>query len=134
VFVWAVPDLVVIPARGVPAVLDWKTGRASIDGAFAQLAVYGLFVEHALEVPFPSAGYEGQIADLTSGDVSSVVLDSEALRDAEDRIRVSQGRMRALAEEAGGDPFACPPPAERGRCRTCPFLELCAPELGIPAR
>jgi hypothetical protein len=136
--VWAAPDLVYQLPGMRPVILDWKTGSVKIQQAYEQLGVYGCFAESALGLPAAPEGYEGQIAELATGECWSIDLNASDLRATEDRIRARSIEMESF-EEPDQPGVAKPLDAfqlvqSRTRCLTCNYLELCQGEASATRR
>ncbi len=130
--VWAAPDLVYTPAAGPPIIMDWKSGRVGIDGAAEQLSLYASFAHVHLGIRAPASGYEGQVADLTSGERWSIPLTADAMAAAETRVHEGVLAMSTMPTDPGqpGTEAAYPRTADRVTCRSCPFWALCEPDFG----
>lgn len=132
--VWAAPDLIFTPEIAPPIILDWKSGRVGVDSAVEQLGLYASYARVQLHLPLPTTGYEGQVADLGSGERWSVPLTAATMDAAEARVRESALAMAELPRdpEQPGTETAYPRTADRATCRNCPFWALCEPDIGSP--
>jgi hypothetical protein len=129
--VWVAPDLVYTPAAGPPIVLDWKSGRVGIDSAAEQLSLYAAYARVQLGLELPATGFDGQVADLASGERWSVPLTAEALAAAETRVREGVLAMAQLPDDPAqpGTEAAYPRTSDRVTCRSCPYWAFCEPDL-----
>lgn len=129
--VWAAPDLVYAPAVGPPVVLDWKSGRVGIDSAAAQLGLYASYARAQLGLALPVTGYDGQVADLSSGERWSVPLTADALEAAESRVREGVIALAQLPDDPvqSGTEAAYARTTDRVTCRSCPYWAFCEPDL-----
>lgn len=134
--VWAAPDLVFTPESGPPIILDWKSGRVGVDSAVEQLGLYASYARAQLRLPLPTTGYEGQVADLGSGERWSVPLTTATMDAAEARVREGTLAMAGLPCDPGQPDAeaAYPRTLDHDTCRNCPFWALCEPDVGsLPA-
>lgn len=129
--IWLAPDLVYTPAAGPPVVLDWKSGRVSIDSAVDQLGLYASYARVQLALDLPATGFDGQVADLSTGERWSVPLTAEALAAAETRVRDGVLAMGQLPDDPAqsGTEAAYPRTSDRVTCRSCPYWAFCEPDL-----
>ena len=131
--VYAQPDLVFhTPVTGW-VVVDWKTGFA--EGTGDQMAVYCLLARAALPAVAAIEQFECRVVHLAAGrtDVGSVGPADLERCATQIRARVS-GMRQLLADAALNKPedrshFALT--ANRRRCGSCNFLELCREELAV---
>ncbi|HEU4700001.1 MAG TPA: PD-(D/E)XK nuclease family protein [Gemmatimonadales bacterium] len=130
--VWVVPDLVYRSEAGW-TVLDWKAGRG--EGAEAQVALYGAALEHGAGLIGPDDLAYGRVVRLQDDADETMPIppaDREmALGIVRESVAAMGGRMRdpginAPYEQAAYERTQC-----WSTCARCPFLELCASELGL---
>lgn len=130
--VWAAPDLAYTGQDGRTVVLDWKTGRVDAGTALAQLCLYACFLRESQATETSSAGWVGQLVQLSTGEIWSADLSDAELAAAEGRVRTSLQAMRELLEPDGRTPKPLdlfPLKRCRGRCPECAYWELCEPEI-----
>ena len=130
VMVYAVPDLL-YRCEDVWTIVDWKTGPA--ENAVAQLAVYALYVEHALHVRCGDGCVRGRVITLVDGHDETYPLGTDDLERALGRVRSSIGAMRALLDDevqnVPKELSAFPLTTDPHLCWRCRFFELCRDEL-----
>ncbi|CAA9336282.1 MAG: hypothetical protein AVDCRST_MAG68-3379 [uncultured Gemmatimonadetes bacterium] len=134
--VWAAPDLAYTPASGPPIILDWKTGRVGVESAVEQLGLYAAYARTRLNLPLPTTGYDGQVADLGTGERWSVPLTAATVDAAEARVREGAMAMAGMPDDPTHPETeaAYPRTDHRDICRNCPFWAICEPETGsLPA-
>jgi hypothetical protein len=134
--VWAAPDLIFTPESGPPIILDWKSGRVGVDSAVEQLGLYASYARAQLQLPLPTSGYEGQVADLGSGERWSVPLTMATMEAAKIRVREGALAMAGLPDDPAqpGAEAAYPRTVDHTTCQNCPFWALCEPDIGsLPA-
>lgn len=131
VSLWAAPDLVYTTPDGRTILLDWKTGPTAPEEAQAQLSLYAAYAEAALGLSPGPLAFEGQVWDLSSGEVCVLPLGAPEIRAASVRLESESAevRTRLARVEAVGVAEAFPLTSERFRCSRCNFWELCEPEL-----
>jgi hypothetical protein len=138
--IFAAPDLAYVPAEGGPfTIVDFKSSMSAraldMSAIRQQVMVYALYlvVERGFDLVADTC--EAKIVCLGDGSVHSMTLTDADLAQMVTVI----SRSADTIEEGGGyslggtDRKPCLPLAEnRDECRRCPFLALCASELGIP--
>lgn len=160
VVVWAAPDLVMrVELGGRWEVIDVKSsrlrdGRAYADGV-RQVQSYSAFLRHGVRVLGPDEGCRGRLVSLGDASEFEFEISPADIDAAEARIRAGAQRMaelRAAADMAATEAVAAGMPrssadvaaivhaarrsaykmtTDRARCRRCPYLELCLPELEV---
>ena len=112
------------------ALVDWKTGRSTPDGAAFQLGCYALYAAEVLGVP--PAKVDLFEANLREPEVTQLTWSDERLAAIKEQLRLSVRSMKAYlvdpaANVAAIDDFE---KAEDLRiCKWCNFRTVCRPEL-----
>lgn len=132
--IYAAPDLVYRRGRSVGVIVDFKTGGARSRGLLDQLSVYALCIDRAASTPDVD-DWRAKICFLSDGVEIEYRLTRRHIERALARIRQSIAQMRQyLIDPDGNVPKAKEDFAVtdfKERCYQCPYLELCAPEIGI---
>lgn len=132
--IYAAPDLVYRRGRSTGVIVDFKTGGARGRGLLDQLSVYALCMDRAASTP-EIDDWRAKICFLSDGVEIEYRLTRRHIQRALTRIRLSIAQMRQYLI----DPHRNVPKAKddfavtdvRERCYRCPYLELCAPEIGV---
>ena len=129
--VWVAPDFGFWTRQERLALVDWKTGGTSADGAAFQLGCYALYAHDVLGVE--PARVDLFEANLRGPEVTPVHWSDERLEAVREQLRLSIRSMKAyLADpEANVAAVADFEKTEDLRiCRWCNFRAVCRPELG----
>lgn len=132
--IYATPDLVYRRGPRTGVIVDFKTGGARGRGLLDQLAVYALCMDRAVSTP-DIDDWRARLCYLSDGVEIEYRMHSRHMQRAITRIQKSIAQMKQYLNDfnqnvpKSKDSF--PMTAERERCCQCPYLELCAPELGI---
>jgi len=129
--VWVAPDFGFWTHEERLALVDWKTGGTSADGAAFQLGCYALYAHDVLGVE--PARVDLFEANLRGPEVTPVHWSDERLEAVREQLRLSIRSMKAyLADpEANVAAVADFEKTEDLRiCRWCNFRAVCRPELG----
>ena len=148
---------------GAWEVIDVKSGRLRDGRAFraavAQVTSYAVSLRHGAGVLQAAEGCRGRLILLGDGTEHEFAITANEIDAAEARIRagaLAMASLRAQADEAATAALeqaaalglaerdvaaavfaarrdAYPMTVDRTRCRQCPFLELCLPEMGVAA-
>ena len=127
--VWVAPDFG-FWEDGRLALVDWKTGGASPDGAAFQLGCYALYAAEVLHVE--PARVDLFEANLREPEVRQLAWSDERLEQIKEQLRLSIRSMKAyLADpEANVAAIAGFEKTEELRiCKWCNFRAVCRPEL-----
>ena len=128
--VWAAPDFGYWTEEGRLALVDWKTGGTSAEGASFQLGCYALYAVEVLGVP-PKQTDLIEV-NLREPTVTSHRWDDERLEAVRDQIRLSIRSMKAYLADSEAN-VALIDGFERTEelriCRWCNFRAVCRPEL-----
>ena len=127
--VWVAPDFG-FWEDGRLALVDWKTGGASPDGAAFQLGCYALYAAEVLHVE--PARVDLFEANLREPEVTQLHWSDERLEQIKEQLRLSIRSMKAyLADpEANVAAIAGFEKTEELRiCKLCNFRAVCRPEL-----
>jgi hypothetical protein len=127
--VWVAPDFG-FWEDGRLALVDWKTGGASPDGAAFQLGCYALYADEVLHVE--PARVDLFEANLREPEVTRLHWSDERLEAIKEQLRLSIRSMKAyLADpEANLAAIAGFEKTEELRiCKWCNFRAVCRPEL-----
>ena len=129
--VWVAPDFGFWTDDGRLALVDWKTGGSSGEGASFQLGCYALYAVEVLGVaPEQTDLIE---VNLREPAVTAHRWDDERLEAVRNQLRLSIRSMRAYLADPEAN-IAVIEGFERTEdlriCRWCNFRALCRPELG----
>jgi hypothetical protein len=132
---FAAPDLVYRRASGDIVIVDWKTG--DLEGASNQIAAYALYLSVGSDLSDSSNGWISRAVDLNSGEQHEARITSAHMEAASRAIKESIWKMRGVIVDLDTDrneaneltSFPLSPVPET--CRSCPFYELCEPELAV---
>jgi hypothetical protein len=128
--VWVAPDFGFWTEEGRLALVDWKTGGTSAEGASFQLGCYALYAVEVLGVP-PKQTDLIEV-NLREPTVTAHRWDDERLEAVRDQIRLSIRSMRAYLADSEAN-VALIDGFERTEelriCRWCNFRAVCRPEL-----
>ncbi len=128
--VWVAPDFGFWTRDGRLALVDWKTGGTSPDGAAFQLGCYALYARDVLGVE--PARVDLFEANLRGPDVTRIHWSDERLEAIREQLRLSIRSMKAylVDPEANVAVVADFEKTEDLRiCRWCNFRAVCRPEL-----
>jgi hypothetical protein len=128
--VWVAPDFGFWTEEGRLALVDWKTGGTSAEGASFQLGCYALYAVEVLGVP-PKQTDLIEV-NLREPTVTAHRWDDERLEAVRAQIRLSIRSMKAYLADAEAN-VAVIDGFERTEelriCRWCNFRAVCRPEL-----
>jgi hypothetical protein len=128
--VWAAPDFGFWTEEGRLALVDWKTGGSSGEGASFQLGCYALYAHEVLGVaPAQTELIEVNLREPT---VTAHRWDDDRLEAVRDQLRLSIRSMKAyLADPATNTALieGFERTEELRICRWCNFKAVCRPEL-----
>ena len=129
--VWVAPDFGFWTGQGRLALVDWKTGGTSPNGAAFQLGCYALYAHDVLGVE--PARVDLFEANLREPEVTRIHWSDERLEAIREQLRLSIRSMKAyLADPAAN--VAAVADFEKTEdlriCRWCNFRAVCRPELG----
>jgi hypothetical protein len=130
--VWVAPDFGFWTREGRLALVDWKTGGTSPDGAAFQLGCYALYAHDVLGVE--PARVDLLEANLRGPEVTRIAWNDERLEAVREQLRLSIRSMTAylVNPEANVAAIADFEKTEDLRiCRWCNFRAVCRPELGV---
>jgi PD-(D/E)XK nuclease superfamily protein len=128
--VWMAPDFGFWTDDGRLALVDWKTGGSTPDGAAFQLGCYALYAAEVLGVP--PAKVDLFEANLREPEVTQLTWSDERLDAIKEQLRLSVRSMRAYLVDPAANVAAIADfeKAEDLRiCRWCNFRVVCRPEL-----
>jgi hypothetical protein len=136
--VGAVPDVIVFPKDGPPAVVDWKVHTFGWQDAWLQLTIYAAALTRAdPHADFPAAPGRYKPADigllevqLLTGTLRKHVVsdddveqaDAYIARSAESMLLAAGGMADRISELS---PSAFPAARYAATCKTCPYRNLC---------
>jgi hypothetical protein len=111
---------------GGAVILDWKTGRRRPQPQGLQLGAYALYASQAWRLePEQILVVE---ANLNTDAVGKARITAQHLHQAHEQIAAGIRAMRERLrdpETNQADPEDFPASPEQGRCRRCPFREVC---------
>jgi len=136
--VGAMPDVIVFPKEGAPAIVDWKVHTFGWHDAWLQLTIYAAALTRAeAHADFPTAPSQYNAADigllevqLLTGTLRKHVVTEEDVEQADayiarsaESMLLAVGDVADKASELSPDLF----PAARyaAACETCPYRSLC---------
>ena len=129
--VWVAPDFGFWTRDGRLALVDWKTGGTSPDGAAFQLGCYALYARDVLGVE--PARVDLFEANLRGPDVTRIHWSDERLEAIREQLRLSIRSMKAYLVDPAAN-VAAVADFEKTEdlriCRWCNFRAVCRPELG----
>ena len=129
--VWMAPDFGFWSDDGRLALVDWKTGGSTPDGAAFQLGCYALYAAEVLGVaPAKVDLFE---ANLREPEVTQLTWSDERLSAIKEQLRLSVRSMKAYLVDPAANVAAIADfeKAEDLRiCKWCNFRAVCRPELG----
>jgi len=136
--VGAVPDVIVFPKDGAPAVVDWKVHTFGWHDAWLQLTIYAAALTRAqAHADFPAAPGRYNTADigllevqLLTGTLRKHVVSEEAVEQADAYIaRSAESMLLAVGDIADKvselSPSVFPAARYAATCETCPYRNLC---------
>jgi PD-(D/E)XK nuclease superfamily len=129
--VWMAPDFGFWNEDGRLALVDWKTGGSTPDGAAFQLGCYALYAAEVLGVP--PAKVDPFEANLREPEVTQLTWSDERLAAIKEQLRLSVRSMKAYLVDPAANVAAIADfeKAEDLRiCKWCNFRAVCRPELG----
>jgi PD-(D/E)XK nuclease superfamily len=128
--VWMAPDFGFWNDDGRLALVDWKTGGSTPDGAAFQLGCYALYASEVLGVaPAKVDLFE---ANLREPEVTQLTWTDERLTAIKEQLRLSVRSMKAYLVDPSANVAAIADfeKAEDLRiCKWCNFRAVCRPEL-----
>jgi len=128
--VWMAPDFGFWNDDGRLALVDWKTGGSTPDGAAFQLGCYALYASEVLGVP--PAKVDLFEANLREPEVTQLTWSDERLTAIKEQLRLSVRSMKAYLVDPAANVAAIADfeKAEDLRiCKWCNFRSVCRPEL-----
>jgi hypothetical protein len=136
--VGAMPDVIVFPKDGAPAIVDWKVHTFGWQDAWLQLTIYAAALTRAEpHADFPSATNRYRPAEigllevqLLTGTLRKHVVSDEDVENADGYIARSAESMLLAIGDIADRPSDLSPnvfPAARyaATCETCPYRNLC---------
>jgi len=128
--VWVAPDFGFWTEEGRLALVDWKSGGATGEGAAFQLGCYALYAHEVLGVP--PAKVDLFEANLREPLITPHHWSDERLEEIKERLRLSIRSMKAYLvdpEANVADVAGFEKTEELRICRWCNFRAVCRPEL-----
>ncbi len=129
--VWVAPDFGFWTDDSRLALVDWKTGGATADGAAFQLGCYALYADEVLGVP--PAKVDLFEANLREPEVTQLSWNDERLEAIKEQLRLSIRSMKAYLVEPAANVAALADfekTEDLRICKWCNFRVVCRPELG----
>jgi hypothetical protein len=129
--VWMAPDFGFWTDDGRLALVDWKTGGATPDGAAFQLGCYALYADEVLGVP--PAKVDLFEANLREPEVTQLSWNDDRLEAIKEQLRLSIRSMKAYLVDPAANVAALADfekTEDLRICKWCNFRVVCRPELG----
>ncbi len=136
--VGAMPDVIVFPSEGAPAIVDWKVHTFGWHDAWLQLTIYAAALTRAEpHADFPAARSRYNAADigllevqLLTGTLRKHVVSDEDVEQADAYIaRSAESMLLAVGDVADKvselSPSLFPAARYAATCETCPYRSLC---------